>query len=341
MTQQQREIDARMTLRDIFAQSMSLHRGDTVAAVVDGRTYELHRPACDAATELGLHFLVVHYPVHLQKEFVPPLPPIYYNLFEEAQGVITPLTEAPACLKFRVAMVTLAQQRRCRVVHMPGVDLHVLASSLNTPFQEIAAVAPIYQERLSRGHSVEVVTRDWQGAEHRLTFSIAERQAHADGGTVQPGEVINFPTGEAYIAPIEGTAEGSIVINGSVPNGVLRNREVILRFREGAVVPAEISGTAQAQISTLLESLRESALADGGNSYMLGEFGVGCNRAYAHPTGRQIVDEKIAGTVHIALGDNRVLGGNINAATHLDLILYPVAVSIDDSIVDLPRGGGE
>lgn len=251
------------------------------------------------------------------------------------------LTEAPACTRFRLAIIDIALESRCRIVHMPGIDLDILAASTNIPFREASGLATTYRDVLSRGKKVEIITRDQTGKEHRLAFSVAGREGHADGGVVGPGEIINFPTGEAYIAPVEDSAHGSIVINGSIPDAVLGNREIVLYFQEGRMIPTQTIGTAEQQIRELLRSLEETSRSDGGNSYCLGEFGIGCNPGYTKLTGRQVVDEKVAGTVHIALGENKVFGGNVRADTHLDLVLYPTSVLVDDETIALPEGGAK
>lgn len=75
------ESNAKLAMEKVFREAMGLNSGDTVLLVVDNRTYHLHRPACDGAIKLGLYFLLISYPVHLQREFTPPLPPIYNKIF--------------------------------------------------------------------------------------------------------------------------------------------------------------------------------------------------------------------------------------------------------------------
>lgn len=331
------ESNARLALLQILRQSMQLTRGETVLIVHDSLTHPICRPACDAALELGLGFIAVHYPVHLQRNFGAPLPVVYRKVCEEVQGVMTMLTEAPLCINFRIATIEMALECNCKVVHMPGIDLDMLAASTDIPYEQLATLVSTHKDMLSRGREVEILTKDSTNVPHQLKFLITGREGHADGGIVSPGEIINFPTGEAYIPPIEGSANGSMVINGSVPDGVLTDREIVLYFKGGVLIPKKTAGTAEAQMSELLRSLESTARLDQGNSYHLAEFGIGCNPGYRRLTGKQVVDEKVAGTVHIALGSNKIFGGTIKAHTHLDLITHPNAVLIDGENIDLPQ----
>jgi aminopeptidase len=97
-------------------------------------------------------------------------------------------------------------------------------------------------------------------------------------------------------------------------------REVELRFAAGRVVAARAQA-GQAQL--------EAALATDVGARFLGELGVGTNAGIDRPTGSTLLDEKIAGTVHLALGRSYPeTGGTNDSALHWDLIC------------DL-RGGGE
>ena len=59
----------------------------------------------------------------------------------------------------------------------------------------------------------------------------------------------------------------------------------------------------------------------GGDSEILGELGIGLNPAITRVTGCTLLDEKMVGTAHVALGENRALGGVNNSALHWDLVI--------------------
>lgn len=129
----------------------------------------------------------------------------------------------------------------------------------------------------------------------------------------------NMPSGEVFTGPIENSAEGVITFDlpSSVSGVVVRG--VRLRFAQGQVVEAhaeEGDDMLQAQLAV-----------DAGARY-LGEIGIGTNFAIRQPILNTLYDEKIGGTVHLALGRSYPESGGSNvSAIHWDLIS------------DLRRGG--
>jgi aminopeptidase len=129
----------------------------------------------------------------------------------------------------------------------------------------------------------------------------------------------NMPSGEVFTGPHESSANGRIRFTvRSAPEGVDVDG-VELEFRDGAVVGA--------RAETGDEYLQRALETDGGARY-LGELGIGTNFGIDRPTGTILFDEKIGGTVHLALGRSYPETGGKNAsALHWDLIC------------DLRRGG--
>jgi len=122
-----------------------------------------------------------------------------------------------------------------------------------------------------------------------------------------------MPSGEVFTAPIESSAEGEVRFNLPVVVSGQRVEGVRLRFREGRVVEASAQ-TGEEYLQRMLE-------ADPGARY-LGELGIGANFGISRPTGLILYDEKIGGTVHLALGQSYLETGGVNTSSiHWDLIL--------------------
>jgi aminopeptidase len=122
----------------------------------------------------------------------------------------------------------------------------------------------------------------------------------------------NMPSGEVFTGPLEDSAEGRIRFTiPSSPRGV-EVAGVELKFREGRVVEARAErGEAY---------LRETLATDPG-AKRLGEIGIGTNFGIDRPVGAILFDEKIGGTVHLALGRSYPETGGLNeSAVHWDLI---------------------
>ncbi len=122
----------------------------------------------------------------------------------------------------------------------------------------------------------------------------------------------NMPSGEVFTGPHEASANGTVRFTvPSAPSGV-DVAGVELTFRDGEVVAARAQrGDAY---------LQETLATDPG-ARRLGELGVGTNTGLDRPTGVILLDEKIGGTVHLALGRSYPETGGVNeSAVHWDLI---------------------
>lgn len=122
----------------------------------------------------------------------------------------------------------------------------------------------------------------------------------------------NFPSGEIFTGPVEHSAQGHIRCSFPVVTGGREIADVRLRFRDGVVVEA----SAAKNEAYLIESLDTDE-----GARRLGEVAIGTNFDIADFTRQILFDEKIGGTVHVALGAGYPETGSINrSAIHWDLI---------------------
>ena len=145
------------------------------------------------------------------------------------------------------------------------------------------------------------------GAGTDLTLSLAGRRGEVDDGHV------NMPGGEVFYSPVEDSANGVIEF-GEFP-AVYYGHEVEgvrLVFKDGRVVDA----SARAGEEFLLRTL---ATDDGASR--LGELGIGCNPGIQRFMKNVAFDEKIDGTIHLALGSSySFTGGTNKSAIHWDIV---------------------
>jgi aminopeptidase len=156
-------------------------------------------------------------------------------------------------------------------------------------------------ERLDRASTVRIA-----GMGTDLTLSLDGRRGEIDDGH------LNVPGGEVFWSPVEESANGEILFD--VPLRTARGEVagVRLRFERGVVVEA----SAEAGQDVLQRVLETDDAAR-----RLGELGVGLNDAIPRPLRNVLFDEKLDGTIHLALGDGFThLGGTNHSATHADLI---------------------
>ncbi len=156
-------------------------------------------------------------------------------------------------------------------------------------------------ERLAPAKEIHIVA---EGTDLRLNVE-GRTWVNSDGRR-------NMPSGEVFTGPHETSAEGVIRFTiPTAPRGVVVE-DVTLEFREGRVVSAKAE-RGDAYLQATLET-------DEGARY-LGELGIGTNFGIDRPIGAILFDEKIGGTVHLAIGRSYPeTGGTNDSVVHWDMI---------------------
>ena len=159
-----------------------------------------------------------------------------------------------------------------------------------------------YKERFDRASEVRIV-----GAGTDITLSLEGREGEVDAGHA------NLPGGEFFFCPVEDATEG-VVHFSEFPVFLEPNEmdDVRLVFEGGRVIDA--SATRGEDI--LLEGLDRDA-----GARVLGELGIGCNPAIQRHIKNTLFDEKIDGTVHLAIGSGFAqLGSKNESVIHWDMV---------------------
>lgn len=156
-------------------------------------------------------------------------------------------------------------------------------------------------ERLEKASEIRIT-----GPETDLTLSIAGRRfLNGDGKK-------NMPCGEVFTGPVEDSANGTVYFGVPVAVAGREVSGVRLRFENGKVVEASAE-KGEEYLTSMLE-------ADAGARY-LGELGIGTNYGIPRATKNILFDEKLGGTVHLAIGRSyRETGGKNDSSVHWDLI---------------------
>jgi aminopeptidase len=172
---------------------------------------------------------------------------------------------------------------------------------------------PIGAWRELSARQSELVARLSDATEIRIEAEGTDISLSVEGRTwINSDGRRNMPSGEVFTGPLEHSANGTIRF--TVPTGPrgVTVTGVELAFRDGEVVDAHAE-----QGDHYLQATLE---ADPGARF-LGELGIGTNTGIDRPTGHILLDEKIAGTIHLALGRSYPETGATNkSAIHWDLI---------------------
>lgn len=144
------------------------------------------------------------------------------------------------------------------------------------------------------------------GNETDLSFSIKGRIAVVDDAK------LNFPGGEVFTAPVDNSASGKIHFD--LPSVIYGKEatDIRLTFDKGVIVDYSAGKN---------ESLLKSMIETDEGSRRLGEFGIGTNRGINRFTRNLLFDEKMADTIHLAIGSAyEMCGGANKSAIHWDMI---------------------
>jgi leucyl aminopeptidase (aminopeptidase T) len=251
-------------------------------------------------------------------------PPLLHQVAAQADAAMVfyaqvPPEETPG----RLAFWRTCRENGTRVGYGAQIDDSILEHELSADYQEIAAITRRLKERLQGKDRVHITTP--LGTD--LAFSIAGRDIKEDDGLIhQPGTFGNLPAGECFVAPIETSAEGVLVVDKSFPELVV-HQPVRMIFAGGRVTAIE-GGAEADELRRRIEY--GERLPNGENCRFIAELGIGTNPR-ARLTGKLMTDEKVMGTVHIAIGDNAAgsYGGVNSAPIHIDGVVGEPTLEVD------------
>jgi leucyl aminopeptidase (aminopeptidase T) len=259
------------------------------------------------------------------------LPNPIQQILREVRAILICVNGEAAYTRFRGILLTECASSWARIGHMPGATQEVFEAA-NTNIQELSKACHDVELALARGKNIEIISYDKNGKAYHLNAEIGgwRRLPIASDSIIKPGSWGNVPSGETYIAPIENTANGKIIINGSLPNLVLDHQEeILLTFENGLLIDIQPEDSRAVRFLKSNE-IQPAILAQDPNWENLAEIGIGVNRGISQLTGNMLLDEKKADTIHIAIGRNKDMGGKIMSEIHCDMVVTNPTVTIDN-----------
>jgi aminopeptidase len=136
-----------------------------------------------------------------------------------------------------------------------------------------------------------------------------------------------MPGGEVFMAPVRESLNGWIKFDYPAIEGGKEVTDIFLKFENGKVVEATASKNE--------DFLKEMISVDENASYV-GEFGIGCNPKINRFTKNLLFDEKIGGTIHLALGAAyKENGGGNDSGIHWDIVkdMRKAKIIVDGKII--------
>jgi len=215
----------------------------------------------------------------------------------------------------------------CRVASMPMFVAEMLYPNgpMAADYREIDKETKKIADLITKANEAKITSPG--GTD--ITLSLKGRKGRSDAGIfTEKGSFGNLPSGEAYCAPVEGTAEGKLVIE---PNWFPDLKEkMIIVFKKGYVTEIVGGGKVGDEFRGLLDfKKKEEPFISRRN---LAELGVGTNPNAKRPD-NVLESEKIKGTVHLAIGDNSHMGGKVSSDLHQDFIIPKPVLMLDGKAV--------
>ncbi|MCL4367766.1 MAG: aminopeptidase [Actinobacteria bacterium] len=298
---------------DLLKTCMGLKDGESLLVVTDLPTREIGEALFQGGTDAGADAMLMVILPTGRNGAEPPA--AVAAAMKQADVVVCPTKFSVTHTQARLE----AAKAGARIATMPGITEEMFfKGAVSADYAAVADLSRRVTDLLSKARDARIVK---DGKE--LTMSLEGRDAVASTGLyTEKGQSGNLPTGEAYIAPIEGTAYGETVFDGSIAGIGPLKMPVTVKLEKGLLVDADGPDGKR-----LLEML-----GDAEEARNLGELGVGTNDR-ARITGVILEDEKVYGTVHLAFGDNSTFGGNTRAGVHIDGIIMKPDLYLDGRLV--------
>lgn len=293
---------------------MGVKPEETVLVVVDEQSQALGETLWEEARKVAKEALILKMTEREMPGSEPPTP--VAAIMREVDVVLAPTTKSLS----HTAARREATKAGARIASMPGITAEVMARTMAADYYEVKARSEVLAAALAEVQDIHVTSP----AGTDLHLSSKGCPTHTDHGLyLSPGAFGNLPAGEAYLVPAEGRTSGVWVIDGTLAGFGLLEEPLRITVRDGFAV-----GIEGARAHELIEMLDKV----GPLARNIGEFAFGTNER-ARMTGDLLEDEKVIGTVHLALGNSLSLGGTVDVAIHLDGIVLKPTVTADGRVL--------
>ncbi len=297
----------------ILVECLGLATSETLLVVSDGTRPEICAALVEAGRKLGAESILMEMAPRQRSGEEPPA--VVADAMRRVNVVVCPTLHSLTHTQARKDAVKAG----ARMATMPGITLDMFEHGpITADYAEVERLTQRVADILTGGRHVRI---EKDGAVFEC--SIAGRCGIPSTGIYrEPGQSGNLPSGEAYIAPVEGSGEGELIVDGSMVGLGLLKSPLRLVVENGLLVEAEGDRAGE-----WLEKLGDSREARN-----VAELGIGTNPK-ARLTGVILEDEKAYGTIHVAFGSNATFGGTVQAGVHLDGVIRKPTVYVDGQLL--------
>lgn len=296
----------------VWSECMNLKEGENALIVCDKPLRTIGGTLFEKAVELGGEaFFLEMIPRQIHGEEPPSM---VADVMKSADVIVIPTSTSLSHTKARRE----ACAKGARIATLPNITEDIMMRAIPVDYEEIKKRSEAIATLLNSADVAYLTTE--KGTD--LTLPLKGMKAEPDFGLYHnKGDFGNLPAGEGYIAPLEGVSEGILLVDGAIA-GIGKLKEVVtITIVNGMAKTIENCPELEKMLDEHGERARNIA-----------ELGVGTNDK-ATVVGNILEDEKVMGTVHVALGNNVLFGGTVDVPIHLDCIVLHPTLEIDDELV--------
>ncbi len=314
------DADEAQMLDAVMAQSLGVRSGEQVLVVTDPPKRSLGELFAAGALRAtpNVHLLLM------------PEAPDHGS--EPPARVAAAMVEADVCFLPTSKSLSHTHARRnasaagARVASMPSITYEMAMRTLRVDYADIARTSEALAVLLSAADAVHLTAPG--GTD--LHLDVSGRQGFADTGVfTAAGAFGNLPAGEAFIAPLEGRAHGTLVFDAALPvddpHNAISRAPMVVEVHDG--LARTVGGPGAAALQAVFDRL-------GAHARNIAELGIGTNPA-TRISGNVLECEKVVGTAHVALGNSLHIGGATDVPFHSDgVINRPTILAGDTPLIE-------
>lgn len=209
-----------------------------------------------------------------------------------------------------------ANEKGARIASMPGINEDMLNRCVELNYTELGETNDKLRSKISSSKGIHITSPG--GTDIKTT--VTETHGTNPGQFHNKGDFGNLPSGEVDSGVILEKTNGTLVIDCSMAGVGKIEDKLTIKIEKG--IATEITGEKSDELKEILDEV-------GPDAYIIAELGIGTNPK-AIITGNILEDEKVKGTIHMALGNDMSYGGDNDIPLHLDGICDKPTIIIDD-----------
>lgn len=317
----------------VLTECIPLKPGDRLTIFFDEPTTEFAEEIRASAKNLNIITIARFVPQQIQSQLVDrnELVDGDEDAIRKSRAIIISFGSNSQLTPYRRRLLNSAIGSTRFVAVLPNATPQLLAYGVDIDYDTVERKCNDLAVAMMAGDHAEIITGDsgtWCGRRTLHAFlGRYERPPITSTGIVQHGAWGNVPGGETFIAPLEKLAHGEFVLNGAFRGVVIdRLHPLLLSFESGELV--HLAGPDET-LSLLMDVLGWVPGVGPKEPLQLAELGIGVNDGLHELTGNALFDEKMSGTLHIAVGENAMYGGKIRSPLHEDLVSRDPDLIID------------